>query len=331
MSTEQLEQQGCVRGDAMNFATTKLQETKQSSAKDENKCLLVLSQGAKDRVKPTPKLKKSRKKPVRRVNLGWYHFNESKQTYVQVKTQKGGGIRVVELRILTTKDEVINTGKDCFFPNGFSRFGRSDEMEFSISNSKREEVLNDHNFTLESYVEQFKLNKIGLYLLSRRKDRSKSHSSVTLASGSDSELEKQVFATCRTNHASGSNVTTQDLDKRGQLIALHNEEYLKFSEGKEIVENLNLSLNHTPEHSVLNYNHDLMPNESIDAIALNGFTLLEMGESDCMLPFGKEVNFKGFGNHTNDLNSMADNFVEDPNLAFRMESVPKHSIEDNIR
>ena len=56
-STEELQQLGCVRGDAMNvkhFAQTKLQEMKQVSAKDEKKRLLeeVLSQGAKDRVKP---------------------------------------------------------------------------------------------------------------------------------------------------------------------------------------------------------------------------------------------------------------------------------------
>ena len=68
--------------------TYKLQEMKQSSAKDEKKRPLeeVLSKGAKDRVKPPTKLKKSRKKTVLKVNLGWPHFiNESTHTYVQVK------------------------------------------------------------------------------------------------------------------------------------------------------------------------------------------------------------------------------------------------------
>lgn len=231
-STEELQQLGCVRGDAMNvkhFAQTKFQEMKQVSAKDKKKRLLeeVLSQGAKDRVKPPTKIRKSRKKTVRKVNLGWLHFNESSQTYVQVKTQKGGGVRVVDLHVLSAKDVIINTGKDCFFPNGSGSFGPSDEMEFSISNFQQQEILNDDDFTLERYVEQFKLNRITLYLLSRRKNRSKSHSSLTLSSGSDSELEKPVFATRTTTHASESKVTTQYLDERRQLIPLQNEECLR--------------------------------------------------------------------------------------------------------
>ena len=96
--------------------------------------------------------------------------------------------------MLSAKDVIINTGKDCFFPNGSSSFGSSDEMEFSISNYQKQEVLNDVDMTLERYVEQFELNRIFLYLLSRTEDRSKSHSSLILSSGSDSELEKPVFA-----------------------------------------------------------------------------------------------------------------------------------------
>lgn len=142
-STEPLRQLvGVRKGDAINighFAATKLQEMKQSSAKDENKWLLeeVLSQGAKDRVKPPTKPKKSRKKTVRKVNLGWLHFNESTHTYVQVKKDKGGGIRVVDLPMLSAKDVIINTGKDCFFPNGSSSFGSSDEMKFQTINNKK--------------------------------------------------------------------------------------------------------------------------------------------------------------------------------------------------
>ena len=249
----------------------------------------------------------------------------------------------MDLPMLSAKDVIINTGKDCFFPNGSSSFGSSDEMEFSISNYQKQEVLNDVDMTLERYVEQFELDRIFLYLLSRTEDRSKSHSSLILSSGSDSELEKPVFARCTTTHASESNVTTQDLDKRRQFIALHNEEYLrslevdrekqgkkrqKLSEEVEIVENLNLSPSPFPKHFVLsNYNHDLMPDESIDAIGPNGSIVL----SDYMSPLCKDVNFKGFGNRNDDLNSIADNFVPDANFAYPMEGVPTYLMADDIR
>ena len=46
---------------------------------------------------------------------------------------------MVDLHVLSAKDVIISTGiKDCFFPNGSSSFGPSDEMEFSISNFQQQ-------------------------------------------------------------------------------------------------------------------------------------------------------------------------------------------------
>ena len=84
--------------------------------------------------KAPAKLNTSRKKAVRKVNLGWLHFHESTQTYVQVKSQKEGGTRVADLPMLSTRDVIISTGINRFFPNGSSTFGPSNEMEFSVSN-----------------------------------------------------------------------------------------------------------------------------------------------------------------------------------------------------
>lgn len=140
-SAEELQQLGCVKGDAKHvrcFAERKLQEKKQVSVKEGKKRLLedILSQGSKTKVKPKPhsKLNTSRKKPVRKVNLGWLHFYEATQTYVQVKSTKGGGTRIVDLPILSSKEVIVNAGKKFFFPYGSSKFGTTDEMEFSISN-----------------------------------------------------------------------------------------------------------------------------------------------------------------------------------------------------
>ena len=90
-SAEELQELGLVRGDAMNlkhFAQTRLQAQKKVSGKDEKKRLLeeVLSQGGKDRKKAPSKVNTSRKKAVRKVNLGWLHFH--KHLY-KSKAQKG--------------------------------------------------------------------------------------------------------------------------------------------------------------------------------------------------------------------------------------------------
>lgn len=96
-----------------HFAQTRLQAQKQ----DKKKRLLeeVLSQGGKDRKKAPSKVNTSRKKAVRKVNLGWFHFHESTQTHVQVKSQKGGGTRVADLPVLSARDVIISTGINWFF------------------------------------------------------------------------------------------------------------------------------------------------------------------------------------------------------------------------
>lgn len=64
------------------------------------------------------------------------------------------------------------------------------------------------------------------------------------------------------------------------------------------------SLDSTPQHFVLsNYNHDLMPTESIGTIAIHSSIVLNMRESDFTPPLGNDVNFRGFGSITDDLDS----------------------------
>ena len=105
----------------------------------------------------------SRKKADRKVNLQWVHFHESTQTYEQVKRQNGGGTRVADLPVLSTRDVIISTGINWFFfPNGSSTFGPSNEMIFSLSNFQQQEIPNSDNFTLQQYVEEYKLNRITL-------------------------------------------------------------------------------------------------------------------------------------------------------------------------
>ena len=236
-------------------------------------------------------------------------------------------------------------------------------MEFSLSNFQQQEIPDSDNFTLQQYVEKYKLNRITLYLLSRRKQSS----DPDIA---DSELEKPVFSPTETvHHSSEAEVITQNLDDRRQLISEQNEEYwkslqtdrelekrkrLKLSEEASLIKrqieimlarkdrvpeephqgedrvvvrvrHLTFgvverafrpdtllasiydwvgSLDSTPEHFVLsNYNHDLMPTECIGTIAIHSSIVLNMRESDFTPPLGDDVNFRGFGSITDDLDS----------------------------
>lgn len=64
------------------------------------------------------------------------------------------------------------------------------------------------------------------------------------------------------------------------------------------------SLDSTPEHFVLsNYNHDFMPTECIRTIAIHKSIVLDMWESDFAPHLGNDVNFRGFGSITDDLDS----------------------------
>lgn len=124
--------------------------------------------------------------------------------------------------MLSAQDIIISTGINCFFPNGSSTFGPSNEMEFSLSNFQQQEIPDSDNFTLQQYVEEYKLNRITLYLLSRRK-QSSDHPNIA-----DSELEKPVFSPTETvHHASEAEVLTQNLDDRRQLISEQNKEFWK--------------------------------------------------------------------------------------------------------
>jgi len=124
--------------------------------------------------------------------------------------------------MLSARDVIISTAINCFFPNGSSTFGPSNEMEFSLSNFQQQEIADSDNFTLQQYVEEYKLNRITLYLLSRRK-QSSDHPDIA-----DSELEKPVFSPTETVHqASEAEVLPQNLDDRQQLISEQNEEYWK--------------------------------------------------------------------------------------------------------
>ena len=63
--------------------------------------------------KKRPKQQKSGKAlpKMRKVQLGWLHFDDEKQSFVSVRMAKGGGTREVDIKLNADKDDVIGIAK----------------------------------------------------------------------------------------------------------------------------------------------------------------------------------------------------------------------------
>ena len=126
-------------------------------------------------LKKRKKGKPSEKKALKKIQLGWLHYDEKQKRFVAVRQTKGGGTRDVNFTLDTTADEIIEMGKMLFYPEGFCCFGNVEDMEFSLANYKQEiihSVIVDNKvvpFTLQRYMYSTKLPKVRLYLASKAK------------------------------------------------------------------------------------------------------------------------------------------------------------------
>ena len=120
---------------------------------------------------------KPAKEKIRKIQLGWLHWNEKPGKFQSVRMFKGGGSREVDMPVEATKDAIIAECVGLVFPNGSSKFlGKATDMDFGLANFKTE-VIKDSvivagsevPFTLLNYLETHKTCKVRLYLTSRRK------------------------------------------------------------------------------------------------------------------------------------------------------------------
>ena len=73
---------------------------------------------------------------MRKIQLGWPHFDENKQNFVSVRLINGSGTRDVNVPINSTKDDIVKLCMELFFPNGHSEFaGDATALDFRLVNS----------------------------------------------------------------------------------------------------------------------------------------------------------------------------------------------------
>ena len=171
------------RGDLIclrRFCMEKIQKSESKERLKEKKGLLekVLERSkSKRRFEASSGLphKKSRGKApggsgTKKVQIGWLHYSDKQKRYISVRQYKGGGTRDVHVSPTATADIIIETGKELFFPDGVSTFGKAEFMEFALANY-REDTASDVvvggaslPFTLQRYMNATKLPKARLYL-----------------------------------------------------------------------------------------------------------------------------------------------------------------------
>ena len=114
---------------------------------------------------------------MKKVYLGWKHFQDDHNAYVLVPLAKGGGSRTVDVPVNITRTELIKMCKDLFFPNGQSIFGTSEEMLLDLANFKDEKInesirFGDRvmSFNISNYMDVHKIKTVRIYLRSKKVD-----------------------------------------------------------------------------------------------------------------------------------------------------------------
>ena len=65
------------------------------------------------------------KREMRRIELGWLDFDNKIGDFRQVRTQSGGGTRSLNIPVSASQEDVIEVGKNLFFPTAVpKRAGR---------------------------------------------------------------------------------------------------------------------------------------------------------------------------------------------------------------
>ena len=135
-------------------------------------------------------------KVTRKVDLAWLHKTNGNVKLVRLKDR--GGTRMVDIQKSATKEEVIEIAKNLFFSDGKCIFGPMEQLRFDLLAFNKESISTirvddkDVPFTVQAYIDHFKLSKIRLYLYTEIKEDEDEHSDDLFESGSDQESFENI-------------------------------------------------------------------------------------------------------------------------------------------
>ncbi|XP_052702860.1 uncharacterized protein LOC128179469 [Crassostrea angulata] len=122
-----------------------------------------------------------------KINIGWLHFDQSRNKYQQVKLKTGGGSRTVEMCISSSYKEILEKAIDIFFPAGMSSKGRIEKFSCVLGNFTQN-LIKEDGFSLQQYTTNSCFsNKPRIYLMTKERIEQELPSLFELLSGDSSD------------------------------------------------------------------------------------------------------------------------------------------------
>ena len=109
---------------------------------------------------------KHAKKELKRVELGWMHFGANLNSYKQVRGVSGGGTRHIKIDANLSIRDILEVGKEFFFPGGLSKKGSAENFSFCLW-SYNKSSFKDDSLTIRELYKTTKLKMIRLYVCSK--------------------------------------------------------------------------------------------------------------------------------------------------------------------
>ncbi|XP_068736680.1 uncharacterized protein [Montipora capricornis] len=105
-----------------------------------SKQLVKKSSKGKAKTQETPSSKERKhpqKSALKKIQVGWHHYNEDLKRNVAVRLAKGGGTRELMVPLSTTEDDMIDLLTNVFFPEGYSVHGYTHELNSQTLSLKK--------------------------------------------------------------------------------------------------------------------------------------------------------------------------------------------------
>ena len=130
------------------------------------------------------------------------NYDFKKKRYASVRMNKGGGSREVRFELGAGKEDILEAGIDLFFTDGISSLGRAEDFLFQLGNYSCEEIgeeIDGKKFSLGRYQDKYKLSRIRMYLMTKKKNwlqKVESHS----GDDSDEDDFQPAFKLCKNSN-----------------------------------------------------------------------------------------------------------------------------------
>lgn len=126
-----------------------------------------------------PSQKRNAMKTVRKIEMGWMHYDNDKKVYKQVRAKRGGGTRKLDISKDAQKRDLIQEAVGLFFPNGRNNLGSVTDFELNLTNYQ--ELPLDEVTTVGKLYEETKLPLLRFYLTTQIKEHNDRPHSPDLA------------------------------------------------------------------------------------------------------------------------------------------------------